>query len=543
MASELYYFVPGEVILHLEHDEMAEADLEETVNAWLKTRDNWMKLTCKTGHIITFPYITGDFGKVISLVVTTFDIPSPDDYESNVQENQQQLIDFLITLHNDLGEGMVISDPPYILLRTVTANSLTSCTPHQPATGGPGSQPSPANSITATQGRFYLSVFDHDVDVGGINAGDKVSVAILDTAPWTDAYKVGKNEVDVLKKPAPNAFAGNSLLHQLLGSNLSGASGTLKIIPYKPTWRDFCFSLTGHADLMPDHGLFVSGIIHSIVPHAQLKLYEVLNPYGAGSYESLCSGLAQALSDYLATPRTRVDKLIINLSLVVNLPSVLHLPVGLVTTSLYHYLHHNPGISDVFTAPRAMQCIDDMSISFREIITKIAGLQDVLMVAAAGNDATEGARHWARYPAAFPGVIGVGAVPVGNPKVGIYYQPASYSNFSDQPPATGYMTLGGEGGVEHGVRGVYLHDFPTGSNTTGWAWWAGTSFAAPIISGLLAIGWSNNWNFLKFGPNLPGGSWPTPNGSLMDKATHFLNRVSYNKRTRDAEKVIEVTQN
>lgn len=100
------------------------------------------------------------------------------------------------------------------------------------------------------------------------------------------------------------------------------------------------------------------------------------------------------------------------------------------------------------------------------------------------------------------------------------------------------MTLGGEYGIDNGVRGVYIHDFPNSSNpgapitnTTGWAWWAGTSFAAPIISGMLAAGWSTNW-----------GSLVTIGASTSVKAHNFLNRASDGKITSYKERVILVTQ-
>ena len=49
------------------------------------------------------------------------------------------------------------------------------------------------------------------------------------------------------------------------------------------------------------------------------------------------------------------------------------------------------------------------------------------------------------------------------------------------------MTLGGEPGEEQGVLGLYLGEFPGGEpNCTRWAWWAGTSFATPILTGAIA---------------------------------------------------------
>jgi len=131
----------------------------------------------------------------------------------------------------------------------------------------------------------------------------------------------------------------------------------------------------------------------------------------------------------------------------------------------------------------------------------------IAIVAAAGNDAIGGKgphgthRPQARFPAAFDKVVGVGALKKDDAQ-------AEYSNISDQPGAVGIATLGGRAemkaipgqrGKEVGyavenesVLGVYIGDFPdldpgtTIENANGWGWWAGTSFAAPIVSGAIA---------------------------------------------------------
>jgi subtilisin family serine protease len=92
------------------------------------------------------------------------------------------------------------------------------------------------------------------------------------------------------------------------------------------------------------------------------------------------------------------------------------------------------------------------------------------------------------------------------------YEIASYSDLSDVPGKVGVATLGGEPGAERGVLGIYLGEFPEPlpgewsifhrivnwlaklfggrfvypRNETHWAWWAGTSFATPILSGVIA---------------------------------------------------------
>jgi subtilisin family serine protease len=115
------------------------------------------------------------------------------------------------------------------------------------------------------------------------------------------------------------------------------------------------------------------------------------------------------------------------------------------------------------------------------------------VVAAAGNDTVNNQHYFTssgpantRYPAAFGSVLGVAALDRHN-------TPATYSNAADAPQHDGVATFGGAATehaalAEHGMLGVYTADtFPDQSeNTNGWAWWAGTSFAAPVVTGTLA---------------------------------------------------------
>lgn len=71
--------------------------------------------------------------------------------------------------------------------------------------------------------------------------------------------------------------------------------------------------LPDHQYQMPDHGLFVAGIIHTIAPRATLHLVRVLDDYGRGSYESILHGLQfihQSANDL---------KTLVNMSLCFNL--------------------------------------------------------------------------------------------------------------------------------------------------------------------------------------------------------------------------------
>ena len=127
--------------------------------------------------------------------------------------------------------------------------------------------------------------------------------------------------------------------------------------------------------------------------------------------------------------------------------------------------------------------------------------EEVLIVAAAGNDGKPGSHYGARNPAAYESVLGVGAlVPDAGAPSG--YAMAFYSNDSDDPLSAGIATLGGDADPmtydtrpDSGVLGVYTGEFPQAGalpNPNGWAWWAGTSFAAPVITGALPAIIGNN---------------------------------------------------
>ena len=120
---------------------------------------------------------------------------------------------------------------------------------------------------------------------------------------------------------------------------------------------------------------------------------------------------------------------------------------------------------------------------------EVAGLREVLdglddgiaVVAAAGNDASD-AKVW---PAAFERVIAVGAVD-------------ETRSFGDTPPLARFSNSGNwieayASGVD--VLGPYVNFYETGADVygirppqhfTGWATWSGTSFAAAIVSGVIA---------------------------------------------------------
>lgn len=473
-------FLPGQIVFLV--DGSSDINIEGTrdwangvADAWSKNNPE-VNITVK--RVFSFPI--GDNGfTVIFTNVTGI-------------KSSAELIDLIKSLDNEKANApsTIIAPMPHW---------LASGTPRAGGTGGPGSWPVEANPPQGEGWRFQaidqhnsIVSFRTSDELG--NDGDEtrddgddrdrygagVHIAILDTMPtklairkayqeWRWHHQVVNNINDLLSNDQAHfQRAEFKILHETVDERIIGN-------PY----------------LMRDHGLFVASIIHTLAPKATLHLYEVLNPYGVGSLESILEGLEKIIAD--------IESNKITLPLIVN-------------------------CSFTLIPPQEGAVGHDLWLSITKLITIDLNLDKVIIVAAAGNDAkynnpNPDSRPSAGYPAAFTNVVGVGALPKGFPRSwwNRRFKAASYSNLAD------YMTLGGEAGLRNGVLGMYISDYfpkPAGflwrlwsiltlgrarygrcyppkflwdfihvkykPNTTGWAWWAGTSFAAAIFSGSLA---------------------------------------------------------
>jgi hypothetical protein len=234
---------------------------------------------------------------------------------------------------------------------------------------------------------------------------------------------------------------------------------------------------------MTDHGLFIAGIIHSIVPKAEIHLIEVLNQYGVGDFTSFAQGLLKVFTEIFQPDRLGV----VNCSFMFETPR--H------DNHCRHLGQIDDPDSEFEGAVREFTKSDQATqLTLEFLFAQLYGLGKQA-IAAAGNDAKKDdkARTPARYPAALKSVRGVGALPKSLEKLPTgKYRTSVFSNLSESPDVNGVVTrgigtLGGEEGDGNGVLGLYLGEFPDGSrNDSKWAWWAGTSFATPILTGAVA---------------------------------------------------------
>lgn len=375
-------------------------------------------------------------------------------------------------------------------------NWLTSVTSQGAGTGGPGSRPSPYNGsrtgAPAGFGGFISSLTEKKL----YGSGEGVDVVILDTAPSAQALV-----------SAPKEWPDHPLLPTLLGKQDQLGKmqpGKLRLYPapYDEVVRLWNTSLNDHDYNMTDHGLFIAGIIHSIVPEARIHLVEVLNQYGVGDFASFVRGLNVVMNEIYHPAR----KMVINCSWMVEFPR---------DDLQCHHLNDAPTDPDAEfeRLVREYAKHDEATGKMMQFLFNQFSSLGRNAVAAAGNDgrAEQTNQIPARFPAALTEVYGVGALQNTTRLTALgQYERSTYSNIADEPETKGIATFGGEAGEGNGVLGVYIGEFPVDlnpsfwrrilnwiilllggrvagpPNITKWAWWAGTSFATPILTGAIA---------------------------------------------------------
>jgi hypothetical protein len=548
----LTYCVPGTVLAQINHpagenpknladliDQTVQKEKlgfpEKTILGFENFRGSFIRKV-QPGNILTFAN-PSDTGPIFSIV--------PIELNSNRQEP-------LIAILQHIYERLNLKEGPYkfppqeevvveaereIFWQAVSPNWLLGSGGHgKPHPPSPGSWPLARKARKKTDWNFSLVEKDSDQirewPPEFANDGDNVHVAILDTAPCGsdldeahEAWHTQNDLIDRLLKPEPDREL------QLI----TDFYAEIELLDY---------SLARHGYRMDSHGPFVAGEIASIAPKAKLHLYKVFTSYGSASTLTIAQGVLRVLADL------RSGKL--GTATLVNFSGGFAAPKPGTYNPDFH-----PDFPIEFQDP---ETLEHMQTSLRALFDELTNQDQVIVVAAAGNDSDpEKGRAPTRMPAAYENVIGVGAMPkVSKPKDGSF-PTASYSNLADDPPSMGYVTLGGEPGRENGILGMYLSHTPyylrkTGENHQGGqlppdpneptrdrqrynilthnqegsADWAGTSQSTPIITGSLA-----RW----CGQQIINGGPITVNA-----ARQALTNLSQGATTAAGEQVIRVIQ-
>jgi hypothetical protein len=181
------------------------------------------------------------------------------------------------------------------------------------------------------------------------------------------------------------------------------------------------------------HGTFIAGLVRRVAPDLVISPYAVLDPDGIGDDVWVARALLAVGTRPMAVP-------------------VISLSLGGYTFD------------------------DNPPVVTQAVLDRLP--RTTVVVAAAGNDGID--RPW--WPAAFADVVAVAAVDDADGVVA----PTSWSNFG---PWVDVCTLG-QDLLSTYVEGTY----PSGATFTGphtFARWSGTSFAAPLVAGLIAAQMSN----------------------------------------------------
>ncbi|HYU72356.1 MAG TPA: S8 family serine peptidase [Ktedonobacteraceae bacterium] len=378
--------------------------------------------------------------------------------------------------------------PPDIPITSAAPHWLCGASNHI-TTGCPLIPPIPVppdKRCSSTHGLWPFSLPDIPYELKGV-PGDDVTVFVMDTLPPEGHIKraaqaAGSHNLLLLDLIDNVKFSYPSLLEEVDHPNELQA-GTGKDIE-----GEF---MSFH---MPDHGLFVAGIIRDLAPDAHVECIRILSDLGAGATKDLIKQL-QHIRERKAKGRDLHNKdVVVNLSLV------------------------TPSDEDVDGSDI------DLGKARQGLLGAIQSLtsRGVVFAIAAGNEGDPRnlekgkPRPDALYPAAFAypntynGITYKGIdniVPVGAVKRNQHA--ASYSCY---PGEKGVATYGGE--LPHvyedsGTKKVHIDDIdaPIGVYTQlfypapsshdpeatypapdahGWAYWIGTSFATPIVAAVAA---------------------------------------------------------
>lgn len=421
-------------------------------------------------------------------------------------------------------------------LRSVSPNWLTTPSPNVSGGGGPGTIPVPyvftapttlgASPTIANRGGFSGTSGPTDIpsfefkeplettplgsSPEGVQEdsaskepqGDRldVEVAILDTIPA--AYDVMRAVVTWPNHPLLKPLNDPAVLTREYRN------------PYDPRWQLPStgvdgIKVEGHFYPMSDHGLFVAGIIHSIAPTVKLRLIEVLNEHGVGYIDTIAYALYRLGTEWKEQPQDQKKALVINCSLTIVVPLAGQRTINEATEDELEMVEKDlfsaiPTTDYESASPAEKEVREQLDLLAQSLEWVFLSAQNmtVVTVAAAGNDGVASqnepaSRREARCPAAFVTVVGIGALDDND-------DTTAYSNKADRQINQGLATFGGAEDTSGGgsspyyalagqaVLGVYIGDFYDGTglrrsvNSNGWAWWSGTSFAAPIVSGYLA---------------------------------------------------------
>lgn len=490
--DSLFYWIPGEIVVVVRLKRKPAQEIQETLIEQIRTTLNTFLAAY---HLTLENYGTGGRwqempgGPPVRRRAFIFGLHKPQPSIAlffHVRHTDPTITDAAPLALSYLQAHLEQLAQEGLAILSVMPNWLVAATPVFYSDSGPALPPRPAPSLDQPASEnvpvgWHFSFIDQITPLHPTGTEDVV-VVVLDTAYHADRIRSSATRPE---------YRRNWLL-QRLANDLRSENGLFEIeYDRYPVSND---ARTGHDFyyepryyFMPDHGLFVAGIIRDIAPRARIRLVRILNDYGCCDLYNLFAALTDLEQELVSGA---IRRLVINLSLAI-MPDMRRLP--------YIWFEDRTWSSTQLNG--ALRLLSQLEEGLRLLFESLYA-HGTLIVAAAGNDSTgvnkQGKRpRPPRAPARYPSTMSVTSV-------NSQHEAAQYANAASIAPLdAGIATFGGDSygftnadGLPDAIRGVYIAPiFPGGEpNSSGWADWSGTSFATPIISALgahlLAQGWS-----------------------------------------------------
>jgi hypothetical protein len=356
-----------------------------------------------------------------------------------------------------------------------------------PHGGGQGNATADAFQEQWAFGPEGIHLFEDDRTHWGKQMGEGTRIAIFDTSPFTATEEWGGGNrcddcsIQQLMEGAP-AFSGMTMTltvwHQI---DLIEAPGCPGYDRHDKEKR----SLEGQD--ISNHGLFVAGLAHAVAPSSEVYLVRVLEDDGCGTLYQIAEGI-RVFMDEILDQEGNLRGTVINLSLGV----------------------HKPAPEFDFGLPGDIRMLEGL---LREAVD-----QGAIVVAAAGNDSYDwdpkkgGNPRSMELPAGYSFVVGVAASSKTRMR-------GCFSNADTTADPSNVAAPGGDGLYLNGEERCTIPDCMNDDTlclislvrrpTPGYAYWVGTSFAAPLVSGQKAL-------LLEHGGGIPPGDTlcPSPDPTL-----------------------------